>query len=434
MLEVEPMPSSSMEDSANSPPVSSSPPSTSAITTTPPSELLSPLPHLFAIETTPSEASSSLPPSPYSETSFHPPPGENVIDKNEENTIRETYNFFAEQMPRDLGIEELYSLVDRYGFVESSNAPLKPKIVEKETERGKKWERMTIRRQNQEHAHEFHFTPKFISRVYKGIPDCWRADAWHFMLTNGVLSSRKKSAPVTPEYYLELLQLSSTHEHQIDLDIPRTMQDHMLFRTRYGPGQRNLFNILRAFSNVDPEVGYCQGMSSVVSTLLLYFIEEDAFAMLVHLFRQFNLRFLFLPGFPMLLESFYLLEQLLKVHASRVARRMQELTISSSSYATRWLITLFTANVVDHQTQMRVWDIFMLNGFDVLLFVSVGLLKTLEPRLLQMDFDEVMSLLNSRIDVADDDRLIGWVKRRYTGADTPRLLERLRNEYQKTQS
>lgn len=38
--------------------------------------------------------------------------------------------------------------------------------------------------------------------------------------------------------------------------------------------QRVLFNVLRAFSNYDEEVGYCQGMSNVVATLVLYFEEE----------------------------------------------------------------------------------------------------------------------------------------------------------------
>ena len=47
-----------------------------------------------------------------------------------------------------------------------------------------------------------------------------------------------------------------------------------MFRTRYGPGQRALFNVLRAFSNYDKQVGYCQGMTNIVTILLMYYTEE----------------------------------------------------------------------------------------------------------------------------------------------------------------
>lgn len=66
----------------------------------------------------------------------------------------------------------------------------------------------------------------------------------------------------------------SGFERQIDLDIERTLRDHVLFKTRFGQAQVSLFKILVAYSNVDPAVGYCQGMSTVAAFLLLYFDEE----------------------------------------------------------------------------------------------------------------------------------------------------------------
>lgn len=74
--------------------------------------------------------------------------------------------------------------------------------------------------------------------------------------------------------YETLLSKTTANERQIDLDIPRTMHGHIMFRQRYGPGQCYLFNVLRAFANYDTEVGYCQGMASIVAVLLMYFEEE----------------------------------------------------------------------------------------------------------------------------------------------------------------
>lgn len=47
--------------------------------------------------------------------------------------------------------------------------------------------------------------------------------------------------------------------------------------------------------------------------------------------------------------------------------------ISSTSYTTKWFITLF-ANTVPFQTQLRIWDAFFLEGKDALVMASVGIL------------------------------------------------------------
>ena len=78
-----------------------------------------------------------------------------------------------------------------------------------------------------------------------------------------------------PPYDYKTLYLKiSGYERQIDLDIERTLRDHMMFKIRFCQAQVSLFKILVAYSNFDPIVGYCQGMSTVAAFLLLYFNEE----------------------------------------------------------------------------------------------------------------------------------------------------------------
>lgn len=64
---------------------------------------------------------------------------------------------------------------------------------------------------------------------------------------------------------------------QIDLDVNRTYREHIMFRERYNLKQRELFNVLGAYSVYNLEIGYCQGMSQIVALLLMYLDEEDAF-------------------------------------------------------------------------------------------------------------------------------------------------------------
>jgi hypothetical protein len=47
--------------------------------------------------------------------------------------------------------------------------------------------------------------------------------------------------------------------------------------------------------------------------------------------------------------------------------------ISTSSYATKWYITLFSTTLPFH-SQLRIWDAFFLEGQDLLIVVSVGIL------------------------------------------------------------
>lgn len=111
----------------------------------------------------------------------------------------------------------------------------------KEASRISKWNRMLIpqKRQVGGNSEVWWIRPskgrKFRERVYKGIPDRWRRAAWDFLMsrTAGVTPSRYESLA---RVYHEALDKPSTYDVQIDLDVPRTINGHIMFRTRYGAG------------------------------------------------------------------------------------------------------------------------------------------------------------------------------------------------------
>jgi Rab-GTPase-TBC domain len=106
----------------------------------------------------------------------------------------------------------------------------------------------------------------------------------------------------------------------------------------------------------------------------------------------------FKPGFPGLLEGIYVQERLLETLMPEVYKSFVSLScvalawltillvqqkhmISSTSYATKWYITLF-ANSVPFQTQLRIWDAFLLEGRDVIIVFAVAILWSLRGPLL----------------------------------------------------
>nr|CAG8482902.1 7934_t:CDS:10 [Entrophospora candida] len=180
------------------------------------------------------------------------------------------------------------------------------------------------------------------------------------------------------QLYKNLLVTSSSHEIQINLDIPRTTRSHIMFISEDSAGQKSLFNILKAFSNHDQQVGYCQGMASI------------AFVMLIRLFNKLKLHDLYIPGFPSLLESFYIQEMLMEKYALKISKHLKKNEIRTATYATRWYLTLFTSEVVPHHTLLRFWDLLMLYGFDISYYIAVGLLKYNKYKLINFDFDDTM--------------------------------------------
>ncbi len=67
-----------------------------------------------------------------------------------------------------------------------------------------------------------------------------------------------------------------------------------------------LNNVLKAYSNWDPSLGYCQGMNFVVSFLLLYLEQEQAFLALLAIMYLFKMCGVFQPGpiLPLILDNF----------------------------------------------------------------------------------------------------------------------------------
>ena len=153
---------------------------------------------------------------------------------------------------------------------------------------------------------------KFASRLIKGIPDCLRMRIWaHFLEVDGLYAKDEGISLKDVEFASLYLKVSG-FERQIDLDIERTLRDHVLFKIRYSQAQISLFKILVAYSNLDPEVGYCQGMSTIAAFLLLYFDEGGAFEAFVKLMSRDNLRLMYRTGFPLLFEYFWIQERLMR--------------------------------------------------------------------------------------------------------------------------
>lgn len=116
-------------------------------------------------------------------------------------------------------------------------------------------------------------------------------------------------------------------------------------------------------------------MGSIAATFLNYFEPERVYAFLVQLHDAYSMHTVFSPGFPGLLEAIYIQERITEQMMPDVYAAFKKHMISTTSYATKWYITLF-ANSVPFQTQLRLWDAFLLDGYDVFIAVAVAIVWT----------------------------------------------------------
>lgn len=145
---------------------------------------------------------------------------------------------------------------------------------------------------------------KLIARTWKGIPDRWRATAWYsFLAASAKTDKDSPSEEELIESFYALQTESSAEDMQIDVDVPRTINRHIMFRRRYRGGQRLLFRVLHAMSLYLPDTGYVQGMAALAATLLCYYEEDRAFVMLVRLWMLRGLERLYEAGFAGLLDA-----------------------------------------------------------------------------------------------------------------------------------
>ncbi|KAM7154511.1 TBC1 domain family member 1 isoform 4-T5 [Molossus nigricans] len=224
---------------------------------------------------------------------------------------------------------------------------------------------------------------KMHSAVGQGVPRHHRGEIWKFLAEQYHLKHQlpsKQQPKDTP--YKELLKQLTSQQHAILIDLGRTFPTHPYFSAQLGAGQLSLYNILKAYSLLDQEVGYCQGLSFVAGILLLHMGEEEAFHMLKFLMFDRGLRKQYRPDMIILQIQMYQLSRLLHDYHRDLYNHLEEHEIGPSLYAAPWFLTVF-ASQFPLGFVARVFDMIFLQGSEVIFKVALSLLGSHKPLILQ---------------------------------------------------
>ncbi|KAF9048890.1 rab-GTPase-TBC domain-containing protein [Panaeolus papilionaceus] len=224
---------------------------------------------------------------------------------------------------------------------------------------------------------------EFDRLVRSGIPLVYRSKIW--VECSGALDMKE------PGLFRDLLgEIDEGDKHQkgvvgeIEKDVGRTMPLNIFFGGD-GAGVEKLRRVLIAYGRRNPDVGYCQGMNLITSTLLLVHAdEEEAFWMLAAIVERILPKDFFAPSLlpsracPLVLLD-YVQEYTPKLHA-----HLTDLGVDLGAICFSWFLSLFT-DCLPVETLFRVWDIFLVDGLDVLFRVALGILRSNEAELLRCE-------------------------------------------------
>nr|CAB3243940.1 EVI5-like protein [Phallusia mammillata] len=221
-----------------------------------------------------------------------------------------------------------------------------------------------------------------------GIPHHFRGLVWQ-LLCNAHNSPYKIK-------YGDLLKQTSPSEKLIRRDIARTYPEQDFFKDRNGIGQEVLFNVIKAYSLVDREVGYCQGSAFIVGLLLMQMPEEEAFAVFTTLMQEYRLRELFKPSMAELGLCMYQLENLIQEHAPELMIHFHAQAFHTSMFASSWFLTLF-ATTFDLGVASRIMDVFISEGMEIIFRLGLAMLLGSQQQLIQMDMEGMLKLIQKEL-------------------------------------
>ncbi|KAI5956618.1 GYP5 [Candida theae] len=221
--------------------------------------------------------------------------------------------------------------------------------------------------------------------INQGIPNEIRGIIWQ------IITKSKDSN--LEDFYHSLKVEPSIHEKAIKRDLTRTS-----FYTNIDEFDKTdaLFNVIKAYSLYDPDVGYTQGMIFIAVPLIMNMSESECFCLLVMLMKEYQLRDLFCPGMKRLHLLLYEFDCLLAKYSPVLYNHLVKQGIKASMYASQWFLTFFAykfpLNIV-----LRIYDSIITQGMESILKFAVNLMIQNEDNLLSLHFDKLLQFLKDKL-------------------------------------
>uniref|UniRef100_A0A8C1BSG4 Ecotropic viral integration site 5a n=1 Tax=Cyprinus carpio carpio TaxID=630221 RepID=A0A8C1BSG4_CYPCA len=219
--------------------------------------------------------------------------------------------------------------------------------------------------------------------IRRGVPAHLRPAVWQLLCDAQNVAVQQK--------YSDLLKSSSPSETLILRDLTRILPQHQLFH-KVATCQKPLFNVLKAYSILDREIGYCQGSVFIVGLLLTQMAEEEAFCIFVRLMKDFRMRDLYRSNMVELGCCLHQFDAMIKDQLPELHSHFQTQGFHTSMFSSSWFLNILLSSL-PITAAIRIFDIFMCEGLEIVFRVGLALLQMKQTELIKLDVEGMMNVI-----------------------------------------
>ena len=242
-----------------------------------------------------------------------------------------------------------------------------------------------------------------------GPPESFRLITWNVVNNIGylnnlnfVINKNNYNSHDIYKYFLSK-NLEKSKSDLIYRDIKRTfpfLNYNSINKSKKEFNENSLFNVLKAFWNIDDEIGYCQGMNYIAGFLLINtdFNEKNAFLLLVSIFSNtfskrkkniFSLRGLYFEEFPLLYFYIFIFDDLLGKYVPKLRNHLLNLDITNDIWIIKWFQTALTI-ILPINWSKKLWDNIFASDFFFIIKFSISLCLSLSNDLLKLNEQQLI--------------------------------------------
>ena len=207
----------------------------------------------------------------------------------------------------------------------------------------------------------------------------------------------------------KLLDINGDNLRQIRKDTIRTYPSTITFNKKEKILNK-LENVLKAFSNYDNTIKYCQGMNFIVGFFLFHCEEYIAFWLFVSLIEEYNLRNVFMENFPGLKIHVKRLETILKNEYPTYWENFEKIGVKVEIFMVEWLFSLFSS-LIPLELLMDFYKGFFSQGWVFFYKMCISTILNLKGKFFEAD-EIYIGLKNGKNEenVKEEDIKNSWKK------------------------
>ncbi|KAF5278329.1 hypothetical protein FQA39_LY05818 [Lamprigera yunnana] len=261
---------------------------------------------------------------------------------------------------------------------------------------------------------QWHSAMRMVAQLSEGIPPEFRRTLWMNLADRHLLSKNVDWVNVERECFNEW-----SHPADSELGVQIVKDLHRTGCSLFCgvDGQENqalLKRVLLAYARWNKTVGYCQGFNMLAALILQVTekCETDALKLMIFLIEGVLPESYFADSLRGLSVDMAVFRELLKSRLPRLSRHLDALQTAAKDgntsyeppltnvFTMQWFLTLF-CNCLPHLTVLRVWDLILLEGNEVLLRTALAIWQVLGERILSVrsadEFYCIMGVLTREI-------------------------------------